>query len=120
MDSSEVLELVVGSTKDGVVELYDDNDTAEDLTDCDDATFVIRKPGSDENVLLRTVEDETLTIQDGGKLTFTLTQEEADGLPPSTSPYIGELALHFAGPNKWVNTEPFEVLIVPSMAPHGA
>lgn len=113
---NDPLELIIGSTTDFDVELFDDNDAAEDLSEVTEATLVIKDALDGFDVLLlRRTTDDTLTVDvANSKLTATLTQDEADDL--EAGQYVGEVALEIDG--KWRHSRPFLVTIRPSAAPH--
>lgn len=114
MDSVDALELVVGSTLDGFMDLLNEQDIPVDLTGVDLASFTVRKPGVVAPVLSRSIAGSTLSVV-GSSLKFTLTQPEADALVAAEG-LIGEVAFRIGG--KWVHSDPFAVRVAASQAPH--
>lgn len=114
---TDPLRLVKGSTKPFDVFLLDDNDAAEDFSTAQEATLVIKESlQAEDEILSLSSFDDNLTIdEDTGKVTGTLTQDEADDLPPGS--YVGEVAVRM-GATDWIHSDPFLVVIEPSAAPH--
>ena len=116
MSSERTLELIQGSVRPFSIELYDENDTAENLTGATDATFRVLADPDDPSspVIDLDTGSANLSIDIvNAKLVGTLSQVEADALEPGL--YVGQAAIKISG--SWLFTLPFHVRIKDSFAP---
>lgn len=113
------LKLTIGSLAIGEIVLYGDRDRPLDLDDADMATFSIRDGlSSSTNVMLfdtGAVSNNLVIIPEDGALRFTPSAAQWTGVVAGT--YIGQAAVRFGSDSTWRKTEPFAVMLRPSIAP---
>lgn len=116
--SDERTETVItkGSARSIEIRLEDENGQPESLVGATAATLTVRETlSSTTAVLERKTSAANLSIDiPGAKLVATISQVEADALPPGI--YVAEAAVQIGG--VWLHTDAFFVRIVPGMAPH--
>jgi len=115
-DELATLTLIIGSAMPFDIFLFDEADTAEDLSEVTAASLIIKGSAVSPTYLLkRQTSAANLEVDaDNSKLTASITQSEANGLVAGL--YVGEVALKID--DEWRHTDPFYVRVVLSMAPH--
>lgn len=117
-DTDQVLTLIKGSTQPFDILLFDELDAPLVLSIFDHATFKMREEEAGADVLVRSTQATTLSINaSASKLTGTLSQVEADALVPNKT-YIADVALRVTADQKWVSVDRIKVRVVNSFAPH--